>query len=351
MTVKNFVLTTLSQNPEYFEEVIGLIEEEFHYNAQQHYEQDFAPLMDPLNFENCFLYIDQNTNTVVAHLAVSLRTMIKSNIEMPVALIGGIVTHKEHRGEKLFKNLMDHAINLYKEKVSLFILWSDIEGLYEKFYFYRSGGLIESGKKDFSSNERPMGYEKTTFSNLSEKEFQAIVNLYHSFNEQYFFTIKRSDKDWSIIREMNSIDLYIKKNSINEIVKYFCINKGKDLSNIIHEISCREIEQYQELLNELSSFKMWLPETEAAKINETEMFYTAFVRLGSLSLLNSFFQKISKHTLSISEMNNELVSFNFSAKDYQVNHRDFLQYFLGPKPLEEFADFKLSLYISGVDSI
>ena len=58
MTVNNFVLTTLSSNPEYFEEVIRLIEEEFHYSENQSFEMDFSPLVDPLNFENCFLYID-----------------------------------------------------------------------------------------------------------------------------------------------------------------------------------------------------------------------------------------------------------------------------------------------------
>ena len=220
MTSINFALTTLSDNPEYYEETIKLIEEEFHYDQENHFEKDFAPLMDPLNFENCFLYIDRDSNKVVAHLAVSLRTLIKGEAEMPVALIGGIVTHKHYRNKSLFKNLMNHVILNYKNKVGLFILWSDLENLYEKFHFYRTGGLIETGHKSLNSSDRPIGFEKTKFSLLSEKDFEAIKNLYISFNQSYFFTVKRDDRDWSTIKDMTTVDLFIKRNSSGMIDKY-----------------------------------------------------------------------------------------------------------------------------------
>ena len=351
MTLNNFALTTLSQNPEYFEEVISLIEEEFHYSEEYSYEKDFAPLVDPLNFENCYFYIDRDTNTVAAHLAICIRTLINADVEIKVALIGGIVTHKKYRGKNLFKNLMNHVIQNHLDEVALFILWSDLEGLYEKFSFYRTGGLIETGKRNFSASERPSGYEKTKFSLLSDKEFKTIVKLYHSFNEKHFFTVKREDKDWSIIRDMNSIDLYVKRNSANEIERYFCLNKGRDLSNIIHEVSCRKIEDFKSLLKELENFKVWLPETEVENTFNKEIFYTAFMKIGSMKLLNEFLKKISNNELVITKLEVELVSFLFKGKSYDVSAKDFLQYLFGPKPLEEFSSYKLSLYIAGTDSI
>ena len=45
MIKDNFVLTTLEKNPEYYNEVIELIEDEFHYEHNHKYEKDFAPLM------------------------------------------------------------------------------------------------------------------------------------------------------------------------------------------------------------------------------------------------------------------------------------------------------------------
>lgn len=351
MSSNTFALTTLSQNPEYFEEVIRLIEGEFHYNDQYSYEKDFAPLVNPLNFENCYFYIDRDSNMVVAHLAICIRTLVKADAEIKVALIGGIVTDKKYRGKSLFKDLMNHAIQTYQEEVGLFILWSDLEGIYEKFHFYRTGGLIESGKRNLTANERPNGYEKTKFSMLSDKEFTSIVHLYCSHNEKFFFTIKREDKDWSIIRDMNSIDLYVKKNSSGEIERYFCINKGRDLSNIIHEISCGNKGDCSRVLKELEGFKVWLPETEIENISSKEIFYTAFMRLGNMGVLNEFLQKITKTELMITRMDSDFVDFLFQEKNYNVTPKDFLQYLFGPNPLEEFAPYALSLYVAGADSI
>ena len=351
MTSNNFALTTLSQNPEYFEEIIRLIEEEFHYSDEYSFEKDFAPLVNPLNFENCYFYIDRKTNTVISHLAICIRTLVKQDSKIKIAMIGGIVTHKKYRGIHLFKSLMEHVLQSHQEGVALFILWSDLEGLYEKFHFYRTGGLIECGKRNFSASERPSGYQKSKFSTLTEKEFKSIVHLYSAFNEKHFFTVKRDDKDWSIIKDMNSIDLYIKKNTSGEIEKYFCINKGRDLTNIIHEISCEKIEDYHLLLKELGSFKLWLPETEIEEINDREIFYTAFMKLGSMSRLNKFLKKISNKELELINMDEESVTFKFQEKTFEVTSKEFLQNIFGPKPLEEFRAYGLSIYIAGADSI
>lgn len=352
MIPNNFVLTTLARNPEYFEDVISLIEEEFHYHDQQHFEKDFAPLVDPINFENCYLYIDKESNSVVAHLAVCLRTMIKSNVEIKVALIGGIVTNKKHRGKNFFKQLMDHALLEYKEKVGLFILWSELENLYEKFYFYRAGGLIETGKKNINDGQRAPGFFKTKFTELSDDDFNSIVNLYTTFNQRKYFTLKREDKDWSIIREMDTIDLFVKRNSTDKIESYFCVNKGRDLTNIVHEISCFSENYYSPFLKQLESFKLWLPETEASQVmHGHDIFYTAFLKLADIQHLNLFLINISKGELEIISIENENVSFIYKGKKTEVSQKDFLQYLFGPTPLLEFKIYGLSMYIAGADSI
>lgn len=350
MAPNNFVLTTLSDNPEYFEEVLRLIEEEFHYNESNHFEKDFAPLMDPLNFEHCYLYIDNESNTVAAHLAVCERTLIKNEAEMKVALIGGIATHKKFRRMHLFKGLMDHALEKHQD-VGMFVLWSELENIYEKFSFHRTGGLIETGKRNFSSSERPSGYEKNKFNSLSDEDFKAIINIYSSFVEKKFFTIKRENKDWSIIKEMGSIDLYLKRDLSGNIIRYFCVNKGHDLTNIIHEIGCLNQNEYNGLLKDLESYKLWLPESEGERFKSSEVFYTAFYRMGNAETLNAFLQIITQGQLYIVGVESDTVSFKFKSSDYKASQKDFLQFLFGPRPLEEFAPFRLSLYVTGTDSI
>lgn len=345
-----FNLTTLSENPEYFEEVIALIESEFHYSGDTSYAQDFALLMNPLNFENCYLYIDPHTNHVVSHLAVCPRTMIKNGCQLRVALIGGIATVKEYRGRELFRNLMNHALNEHSKNCGLYILWSEITGLYEKFSFHLSGGLIETGRAVFSADERPAGFQKTTYNNLSQKDFERIKGLYSQFNEKYFFTILREEKDWSIIKDMSSIDLYIKKDESGQIEQYFCVNKGRDLTNIIHEVGCMP-DHYLPLMKVLQKFKTWLPESEQRLADNKEIFFNAFIRLGNLEILKNFLNCITTGELELYTMTGDLISFKFNTSEHQFTHQEFLQYLFGPRPLKEFEKFSLSPYIPGADSI
>jgi hypothetical protein len=350
MNKNSFTLTTLSENPEYFEEVIALIEKEFHYNSSLSYAKDFALLMDPLNFENCYLYVDQETNSVVSHLAVCTRTMIKNNHTMDVALIGGIATSAQYRGRDLFKNLMNHALTIHSAECGLFILWSEITGLYEKFSFHLSGGLIETGHAVFSASDRPMGFTKTSFKELSAKEFDNVQKLYKDFNQKYFFTVIREEKEWSIIKDMNSIDLYIKKNEAGAIEQYFCVNKGHDLTNIIHEVGCLP-DQYLQMMKSLQKYRTWLPESELDLSSNKDIFFTAFMRLGNFKILKEFLTGVSNGQLELYEITGDLISFRFGTIEHQSSHKDFMQYLFGPRPLKEFESLMLSPYIPGTDSI
>lgn len=353
MIPSQFAFTTLAENPEYFEEVIALIEREFHYSQKSkalHYEKDFALLMNPLNFENCYLYIDKETNAVVSHLAVSVRTMIKNDTKIKVALIGAIATVKEYRGRELFKTLMNYALSKHGKDCGLFFLWSEITGLYEKFSFYLSGGLIETGHTVFLSNDRPIGFEKTTFTELSEKDYLSIQNIYSAFNQKYFFTMIREESEWSIIRQMDSIDVYVKRNPLGVIEQYFCVNKGRDLANIIHEIGSLP-DQYLSLMKNLLKFKTWLPESEMSLSSNKEIFFTAFMKVGNYTILNAFLKEISEASLEISSMENSIVHFTFKDSEHTCSEQDFLQYVFGPRPLKEFEPFLLSPYITGTDSI
>ena len=350
MNKNGFTLTTLSENPEYFEEVIALIEKEFHYNKNFSYAKDFALLMDPLNFENCYLYIDQETNNVVSHLAVCNRTMIKNKHTIKIALLGGIVTNSSFRGKGLFKNLINHALKIHSDECGLFILWSEINGLYEKFSFHLGGGLIETGHTVFSNNDRPMGFNKTTFKELSVKEFESIQKIYTEFNQRFFFTIVREEKEWSIIREMSSIDLYTKKNEQGSIEQYFCVNKGQDLANFIHEIGCIP-HQYLQMMKSLQKYKIWLPESELELSTNKDIFFTAYVKLGNFKILRDFLKDVSNNQLELYEMTEDLISFRFGTTEHQCVQKDFIQYLFGPRPLKEFESLNLSLYIPGTDSI
>jgi hypothetical protein len=344
-----YTISTLAEHPDYYDGVIKLIEEEFHYSVPFSFAIDFAPLVNPHNFENCFIVIDRNSNKVAAHLGTLPRTMIKNNVSMPVMMVGGIVTDKALRGQNLFRALMNHACDLYKEKVALVFLWSDINGLYEKFSFYRAGGILETGKGVITNDKTPKGFIKTTFSKLSPKEFSEIKQIYQSFNEKYFFTLKRDAHDWSIISGMSSIDLYIKKSQEQKIESYFCYAKGRDLTFISHELGT-SADNYNELINTLAPLKMWLPETEKKFFIKKEILYSSFVKILNRKLLHNFLYSYTQSDLALLTFEGD-VELSFRGNAFQLDEKDFVEGLFGPSPLEEFESLGLSPYIAGTDSI
>jgi hypothetical protein len=241
---------------------------------------------------------------------------------------------------------MNKTINENKD-IGLFILWSDLKEIYEKFGFYLSGGTIECGKNIITRDNIPDYFEKTTFNSLTDQDFNSIINLYKKNIEANFFTIKRELNHWSTIKEMSSIDLYIKRNSLFEIDSYFCLGKGRDLTGIIHEVASGNI---HELLNTLSKYKLWLPEYYKNDFINCPIQYTAFFKIGNVTALNNFLKKISSKVF-INEHQNGKIHFQFEKEKYIHTEIDFLRFILGPNPIAEFESLKLSPYISGLDSV
>lgn len=340
----NYVLTTLDKNPEYYNDVIILIENEFKYEHNHKFEIDFAPLVNPNNFQNCLMIINKQSNELVAHLGYLKKIFCKNNIELPVVFIGGIATHNKYRGKKLFTYLMNECFKK-NNQTALYLLWSEINDLYEKFDFVRTGAILETGKNVITSDNIPEGYIKTSYSNLTHAEFTNVTELYTEQIENKLFSIKRSPLDWDIIREMSSVTLFIKKNHQKEIIAYFCYGKGNDLKQIIHEFAANDWEAEKK---NIESFKLWLTENYLEHYPNHQLQYNAFFKLGNIKTLNQFLSQFKIQIIKI-ESNNVLI--NYKDEKHNLTYKDFLNGLFGPYPLEEFKSFNLYPYISGLDSI
>lgn len=343
MNPNKYIISDLGKNPQYFNEVISLIESEFHYSSEYKFEIDFAPLISPYNFEHCLIIIDKEKNQLAAHLAFTKRKLIKGKEELPVVFIGGIVTKKEYRGDNLFRSLINHCFSI-NTQAALFLLWSDIGNLYEKFGFHLSGAVIETGKNVITKQIE--NFEKTNFNKLSSKDFKRIQEIYHNKIEKNYFTAKRENIQWEIIHEMSSIDLFIERDSNNDIINYFCYGKGRDLICTIHESTLLDIEQ----IKKLSHLKLWLPENYKEQLTNFEISYLGFIKLGNIEVLNNFLKKISSYELSVSKLDDQIKA-NLNGADYFLTEQNFLHSLFGPEPAEEFKKYQLYLYIAGTDSV
>jgi predicted GNAT family N-acyltransferase len=348
LTMNNypFIISTLKDHPNFYEDVIKLIEKEFHYESNNHFEIDFALLMNKNNHANCFIMIDPEKNKLIGHTGFCKRFFCKKNITLSAILIGGIVTHEEYRGKKIFNTLFEKIISLNQD-AGLFILWSDIEGLYEKYSFTRAGAILETGDRDISLFDMTSEFEKTQFNLISDQDFEQIIKLHHDHFLSSHFSLQRDRAHWEVIRKISSIDLYLERSN-EKIKSYFCVGKGQDLKEVIYEFASTDSKT---LIKKISPFKLWLNEHNSSQFPNSELQYLAFIRIGNIETLNHFLKSISSNQLEINSSSNDKLFFEFKEKEYEASSADFIQYLFGPAPLEEFKEFELYPFISGCDSI
>lgn len=341
----NIKLTTLAEKPHLFRDTIELIEEAFEYEDYNSFDVDFAPLVNKSNHKHNHILIDEDR--VVGHIGVQLRSLSIANT--PIVLIGGIAICKSFRGQGLFGKLLKDIINKYKDSCAMILLWSDLDSLYEKFGFYQAGGIIQTGSNLIKDAKIPLSYTKVNWEQLSPREFNEVKDLYLNNIENSYLTIQRSNADWTSIKKISSTDLYIKKKN-DFICSYFLINKGQDLEDIIHELVYQK-DIKKEILSELDSFQLWLPEIENDTYNKENISYCSFFKITNFKLFKDFFNKWSNGDIEILDVQYNFVRFNLKELLHELSHQDFLLSTFGPNPVEEFELMGKPLYICGVDSI
>ncbi len=345
--MSELIATTLAKSPEYYKDTIALIEKSFDYKGNNSFEEDFWPLINPHNHKRCHIVLDKEKKKVICHIGLKKREIRSGGKKYPIALLGGIVTDEEYRGKGIFKKLFHEVINKFIDQVAFFLLWTEKSDLYQKYDFFEFGTVIQTGLKNLTEGEAlTHGFVKTDFSSLNEEDLLQVKRLYaHNFNK--YISLNRRTRDWEILKGIKSADFYIKRNDRGEISLYFFINKGHDLSGVIHECSFFNDE---EMLEKLSPYKLWLPEKHQSYIEHKLCLYVGLIKKGSNDLFKEFMTQVYSNEIFIKEIDHT-VQFEFQNESFTLPLEDFIQMTLGPKPAKEFVRYAPWFSVSGLDSI
>lgn len=330
-------ITNLKAAPHLLETTLELIGKAFKYQSPHHFQTDFAPLISEDNLKNCFIIVDESEK-VLAHIGVSVRRINN----FPVAMLGGIAVDESRRGEGIFQTLMQGVLSEKRSEVAFFLLWSDLEKLYNKFGFHLCGTQLE-----VDATKKESSLEKAHYHLLTESEKKQIQHLYQTSFQDLYSTVERSDSDWDKISHIKSADLYLKKDQ-SKITDYFFMNKGQDLSGIIYEYgSSTDIKTW---LNIASGYgKVWMGKELA---ESQEMHYQFFLTPGDTKLFGEFIHKHTNGLITIRDINpmKQEVYFYFNEELLALDMEEFLRGTLGPGTFEELGKTR-PLFISGLDSI
>ena len=339
---KNFPQrTTLKESPTLLGETLNLIEKSFHYKKPFSFSTDFAPLMDPSNHHNCFIFTDESSK-VVAHIGMKDKILRVNGHDHAVCLLGGIAVDEERRGEGLFRSLMEDVISEKRSDCAFFILWSDQEKLYKKFGFTLSGPQYE-----YLKTENKPTYEKTTYASLSPQDKGGIHYLYEKSFATRFLTPARTAADWETIERISSADLFVKRDK-QRILSYFFMNKGQDLTGIIYEYGY--MDEMEKFIDEIRAHgTVWSP----VALSETNTQQFQFMLApADRRLFANFFTDYTKGQFAVRDINlmKGEVYFDFGEETLSLEIPEFLRGVLGPGTFEELGDLA-PVFFSGLDSI
>lgn len=331
---------TLKERPDLLDSTLSLIEKSFQYQRPNSFRTDFAPLIDNSNHDNCFILLDEN-GKVLAHVGAKDRILKLNGKSFTITLLGGIAVDESRRGEGIFQTLFQDVLAEKRSDTAFFLLWSDLEKLYNKFGFHLCGTQFEmTGSKTTSP------YIKTTYSALNQDEQKQIQNLYQDSFAANYLTLVRDQNEWEMIAKVTSAELYLQKHN-GRIESYYFQNKGQDLPEVIYEYGSKK--SWPDFLKEISGYgKLWLGKEFIPIENQQFQF---FMSPGDLRLFSDFILELTNKQFSIRNINlmKQEVFFDFNEETLSLELPDFLRGVFGPGTFEEL-ELK-TLFLSGLDSI
>lgn len=338
-------ITTLNERPELFQETNDLIESAFGYSEHNKFHIDFLPLMHSSNFHQCHIIVVRGK--VVAHIGVNIKTLTNKKTSTTIGLLGGIVVHPEYRGQKYFEKLMNTVLEKYHNKVSFFLLWSNLVTLYKKFKFVGGIEQVELEQTSFPHNDP---WKKTHYKNLSREEQNEVKDLYGLNLGTIWTGLKRDSHDWEIIQDMSSCHFYIKKID-NKIAGYFFKNKGQDLPNIIHEFALKA--QYHHLILEILSYgTLWVPQfSKISSLMKGKVLQSGLIRIGNLKKFSDFVFKWTNEKLLIEKIFDDSIQIKLNGSHQMVSIEELINIVFGSRHDSSRSFQRPAVYISGLDSI
>lgn len=327
----DMIFTDLKKHSHYKDEILKEIESAFHYNDENSFAVDFYQLIKESNHPNCHILLDDNKK-LLAHIGVRPISLHYKGVELNTLLLGGIVTKKEHQGKGYFRKLYEHIVELYKDKFSLIILWSDMNDFYQRLGFNQFGLTAVVG-------DVPVTYDDILKRGFKEENInkQDLSIISEKYNQSYsdIITVKRTIRDWEDIRMTSSMKFF--KNNAGE---YLFFEKGQDLKGIIHETS---FSSNKDQLEKFHSLQLLNP---FALDDKSFFIHLAWGKIINLNLFSEFINKISNRAVKIRD--NELQIKNNS---YKVQTNDLLTTLFGPDKAQEVETIIPPIYITGADSI
>lgn len=220
-------------------ELIDRVSAAFSYNKEEgNVARDFPLFYNAHNLKN--LWAAYEGGRLLGHAGFFPAILRVENLPLPVAGIGGVYTEADHQGQGLGTQLIEkNILEAQRGGAALAVLWSDRHEFYGRLGFFLTGrqwtiqldpglasALHERGEKLHISRDSLEFFEGGDDSNFLRQSWEMISHLP--------LGVSRTLEDHTAYLASGSGKV-ISAWAGNELVAYFVIGKGKDLTDCIHE--------------------------------------------------------------------------------------------------------------------
>ncbi len=323
------IFTVLSRYPHLEKKTLSLIEREFRYNRENSFLVDFLPLIHKSNFKNCHIILEGEE--VIGHIGVREETLSYRHVRVPVAFVGGIAVAEEFKGRGLFRKFFEKVLDIYRDHIAFFLLWSGNNSLFEKFRFFEFGVVYENNLK--LKGQTIVPYEKVD----AVAPFLTGLKKIYNEQEEKYLVVRRDFLKWKIIEHMTSLDFYLKMKN-GTLLGYYVKNKGQDFQGIVHEFSD---------ISGLNEPQVWGPVPFGNNVNT---FFLGLMKIADGRFFATFIKDVTKNGIIVSAVNEKNIVFSLYNRTYRLTPKDFICSLWGPSFKEDMARHIPPLSISGIDS-
>lgn len=347
------LVKTLSENPDYYDQLKLLIEKSFNYHHSQDVTVDFHPLYQKNNWNNLHLLLDSNSNRLIGHIGLLPKRLSLKNKQYKGCFIGGVCIHPEYQGEKLFTPFFENILQQSSHLYSLFFLWSDLSDLYEKLDFFECGHQVQFG--DSQLGPLPQNFVNNPWPTQSKNLLNQMNYIYNTHcGAQNLLHPKRSSVEWITLEKIHStrLYLYVPSGDIsrpNNVKGFFFVDKGMDLTGIIHDYACLP-EHQEEFFKTLHSYKVWRPfEFKLNQHSFSKDLFLAHLKIGNQQLFSELVRDISHGKMEILGITSSSVSYLENGREKSMLKKEYLRLLFGP--CQDNFQYYTPIYIGGLDSI
>jgi len=221
-----------SIDPARYTEFLALVDEEIRpEGAKSHAWEDFPLILRPENAEWTIVATSPE-GEIVAGLACLIREHTTSCGNMPIAGIGSVVTHPDHRGQGLSTAVQEALLTKLRESnIPLAVLWTDQPDIYAGRGFAPAGWELHL---DFTA----VDWQNTAVTSFHKRDFcrNDTAGVQSLFDRHALRTIRHSS-DASLLYNMKGTQGLVAVGEDDLPVAAVFAGKGADFPDYILEWS------------------------------------------------------------------------------------------------------------------